>query len=227
MKKLFALSMLLLTAALFFTGCTNNSNSGSDEEVLPGHWTTAPKFYEAYDGNGWKYNKNTTKYVCTDPKALNIGEKMVLSKWLPVSSDTLFGVHVKIKQEKFTEAECGIRLFSTGDSQNNTDAYYQLTFYRGSYTLMEKLSGQDAKCLSGDDKYKNTWEDEIAEEGEENDVYLYSDGQNLVLKVNGTELKVVERKLNTGLCSSYMYIPYDVSGAINVEWDYEDFQTAL
>lgn len=228
MKKVLTLTALLLAAAFFFTGCANgsgDSGGGGGGSALPGHWTTTPSFYASYNEDNWNATDNKINYKAA-ASSLNVPEGYHRNLWLSPVTDDVYGVHVKIKQKYFTKAECGIRLFNSGDNKDNSDAYYELTFYQNSYTLWEKLSGQSATLLSGYDIYKNTLNDAINPETQENDVLFYSDGDYLVLKVNGVELKSFKSKLNTGKCAALLYVTHGASGIIDVDWNFVKFQTA-
>ena len=217
MKKLLKLSTLLITAALIFTSC---GPKNTEEDGLPGHWTSNPGFYDSWNKDGWTLNNNKVCYTCNDVS--NITENKVATRTLGVIPDDVEGVHVKIKQQNFTDAECGIRLFVSDD----TASYYELLFWKGSYTLIEQLSGQEKNILSKNGEYSNIWNDAINEEGQENDVLFYSDGKYLVLNVNGVEVKTIERKLESGKCRTLMSIPHGATTPINVNWNFVEFQTA-
>lgn len=234
MKKIISLSAVLLTAVLLFSGCSNAAGGDGSGDSLPGKWVSASsladnEYYNDFDNDSWKASKNITSFKCARTK-LEIQDGYSRQLWLDSFPKPLYGVHVKIKQKYFTGAECGLLLFYSDEDGNTstTDdtAYYELSFWKGSYTMREKVKGKEVTQLSGDNQYKNTWNDAINEEGKENDVLLYSDGDNLVLKVNGTVITTFKRKLNSGTCKSYMYIPSSATGIMDVNWEYVEYQTA-
>ena len=238
MKKLLTIATVLLTAALVFTGCSNpaSSGDGDDGEKLPGTWVQSVNYYKAETGELWSNNNNKISFGCSDPSTLGIGQKYATTYTCPITPTQLYGVRAKIKQNAFTEAEPGIYLFLTTskDANNNTsfDTYYSLTFYKGSYTIYEKENGKERVCLSSqydaeDDKtYENTWNDAIKAEGNENEVLFYTDGDKLVLKINGTLIKTFDKKLDSGKTCACMFVPGKATDAINANWEFLEFQTA-
>ncbi len=238
MKKLLTLTALLLAASLIFTACANGSSEsddgGSGGSKLPGTWVKASgieetKFFGDLNKNGWTRIKNKINYT-VDVSTLGIQSGYVSRRWLGFLDQDIYGVHVKIKQKAFTDTECGIMLFYSdddGDANTQEDAaYYELTFWKGSYILKEKVkNNKDATKLSGDAQSQNTWNDAIKKEGNENDVLLYTEGDNLVLKVNGTTIKTFKKNLNDGACEACVVIPGNATGTMDVAWNFVEFQT--
>ena len=70
MKKLLKVSILLLTAALLFSGCSNASSS-SEDDSLPGTWTENTGYYSSfaapYQGSTLTGTNNTFVYTLTKP----------------------------------------------------------------------------------------------------------------------------------------------------------------
>ncbi|SFI95754.1 hypothetical protein SAMN04487775_1094 [Treponema bryantii] len=227
MKKLLTISAVLLAAALVFTGCSNPAaNSGDEGEKLPGTWSSSVTYYNDYNQNGWTLKNNTISYKCDDPTTLQIPTNKVQLLSLPISSDKIYGVNVKLKQAKFTDSEYGILFLESGDSSDNTNSYYRLTLWQNSYILYEKLSGHAETLLSVNGEYQNIVNNAIKKEGEENDVLFYTEGEELVLKINGTEIKRIANKLDKGRCHAYVRIPYDATESIAINYNFVNFQTA-
>ncbi len=229
MKKLLTVTAVLLTAALLFTGCKNAANSDGGED-LPGTWVSSLDYYQPYTANNWTGNKNTISYDCSNVSSLGIetGYTMTYASGLS-EGPQLYGVRAKIKQNTFTDAEPGIILFKTSSADGKWDTYYTLTFWKGSYILYEKLSGQERTCISktsdGTETYSNTWHKSIKEEGNTNEVLFYTDGDKLVLKVNGSTVTTIQKKLDTGDTGACIVIPSDATGSINANWEFLEFQT--
>lgn len=220
MKKLLSITALLMTAVLFFSSCSNASGGSDSGPSLPGSWTSSINYFDPIQTEKWTRDAGNLTYKWNK----SASEEGVTS-WIPLTNDQIYGVKVKMKQKVFTEAEIGIYLYEDGDYKDNTDSYYALYLWKGSYILKEKLSGQTVTYLSGDGVYSNTWNDAIKEEGNENTVLFYTDGDNLVLKINGTEIKRFKNKLSTGLCNATMSIPKKAAGNIEASWSFVDFQT--
>ena len=237
MKKLLSVTAVLIAAALFFAGCNNAANTPEDapEEKLPGTWVSSLTYYNPATQGNWTYNKNKVSYKCTNAASLGIEKDYSSTFTCGVSATQLYGVRAKIKQDAFTKAEPGLILFlKTSENSNGGstfDQYYSLTFYKGSYTLYEKEIGKQRVCLSthkyeDGNEYSNTYNDAIKDEGNENEVLFYTDGDKMVLKVNGTLIKTFDKKLDDGKTTACMYIPGGLSGAINANWEFLEFQTA-
>ena len=232
MKKLLTVAAVLMAAAMFFTGCKNAANSDDGGEDLPGTWVSTVDYYEANTGNPWSNNKNKVSFSCSNATSLGIEEGYSSTYSCAVSPTQLYGVRAKVKQNAFTKAEPGLILFltTTGQGSNTKfDTYYSLTFYKGSYTLYEKESGKESVCLStsteNGETYENTWHDAIKQEGNSNEVLFYTDGNKLVLKINGTKIATIDKKLDSGKTSACMFVPGGISGAINANWEFLEFQT--
>lgn len=227
MKKLLQVSAVLLAAVLMFAGCKNNADEG---ESLPGTWVSSLDYNDDWQKNNWTVSKNKITYNCSNVSSLGIENDhyRTYCAWV-ANKPQIYGVRAKIKQNTFTKAEPGIMLFETS-SNDKFDAYYSLTFYKGSYTLFEKLSGQEPTCLSKstDDEgtYTNTWHDSIKQEGNENEVLFYTDGDKLVLKVNGSTVTTIDKKLDAGNTWVCMDIPSNAASPINASWEILEFQTA-
>ena len=222
MKKLLQVSAVLLAAVLMFAGCKNNADEGGDD--LPGTWVSSLKYYDDWQKNNWTATANKLQYNCSDVSSLG---GMTYSSGV-AEEPQLYGVRVKIKQNSFTDAEPGIILFRT-ITGNEWDTYYSLTFWKGSYILYEKLSGQDPTCISkttdGTNTYSNTWHDAIKEEGNTNEVLFYTDGDKLVLKVNGSTITTIDKKLDEGYTAACITIPKTATAPINANWEFLEFQT--
>lgn len=228
MKKLLQVSAVLLAAVLMFAGCKNNADEGGDS--LPGTWVSSLEYYDDWQKNNWTATANKLQYNCSDVSALGLKDGYSTTYSAGVADKPqLYGVRVKIKQNTFTEAEPGIVLFRT-TSGNSWDSYYQLTFWKGSYILYEKLSGQNPTCISqttdGTNTYTNTWHDSIKQEGSTNEVLFYTDGDKLVLKVNGSTVKTIDKKLDSGDTGACISISSRATAPINANWEFLEFQTA-
>ena len=228
MKKLLQVSAVLLAAVLMFAGCKNNADEGGDD--LPGTWVSSLKYYDALQSNNWTRTANKVQYNCSDISALGLDEGYSTTYAVGLAEEPqLYGVRVKIKQNTFTEATPGIVLFRT-TSGNGWDSYYQLTFWDGSYILYEKLDGKDRTCLStrtdGSKTVCNTYHDAIKAEGNTNEVLFYTDGDKLVLKINGSTIKTIDKKLDTGDMGACIEIPSYATAPINSSWEFLECQTA-
>lgn len=226
MKKLLQVSAVLIAAVLMFAGCKNNADEG---ESLPGTWVSSLDYNDDWQKNNWTATANKLQYNCSDVSALGIQDGLSTIYFAGVAKEPqLYGVRVKIKQNTFTEAEPGIVLFRT-TSGNSWDSYYQLTFWKGSYILYEKLSGQNLTCISqttdGTDTYTNTWHDSIKKEGSTNEVLFYTDGDKLVLKVNGSTVTTIDKKLDSGDTGACISISSSATAPINSSWEFLEFQT--
>ena len=231
MKKLLSISAVLLTAALIFTGCAQptvpeNTNPG------PGTWTSNVNFLEEFSENFWTRSKNLMTYNCTNPSSLNIPSGKTLSSWVSYSADKVYGFKAKIKQDKFTDGEYGfIFFYDDKNTESPTDdSYYQLSFWKESYILYKRINGT-MTCLSTPEgtNYSNTFNDAIKPEGQENEVIVYSEGNNLVIKVNGTTIKTITRELEPGTVNALVKIPYSVqqnNKTFNTDFTVLSFQTA-
>lgn len=233
MKKLLQVSAVLLAAVLMFAGCKNNADEGGDD--LPGTWVSSLEYYDALQSNNWTRTANKVQYNCSNISALGLDEGYSTTYAVGLAEEPqLYGVRVKIKQNTFTEAEPGIVLFRTSakDSAGNNywDTYYQLVFWDGSYILYEKLTGQTRTCLStrtdGSKTVCNTYHDAIKAEGNTNEVLFYTDGDKLVLKINGSTIKTIDKKLDTGDMGACIEIPSNATAPINANWEFLEFQTA-
>lgn len=228
MKKILQVSAVLIAAVLMFAGCKNNADEG---ESLPGTWVSSLEYYQPGTSNNWTFNNNRLAYTCSDPASLNVPQGYSSTYTANVATaPQLYGVRVKIKQDAFTKAEPGIMLFltTTKDTSGNSvfETYYSLSFYKGSYILYEKEAGKERVCLSRDEGgYANIFNDAINAEGIENEVLFYTDGDKLVLKINGTTITTVSKKLDSGKTSACMIVPDEATGSINANWEFLEFQT--
>ena len=219
MKKLLTIATVLLTAALVFTGCSNPAASSGDGggdggSSLPGTWTSNVEYFEDFSKDGWSRSRNVVKYNCTNPSSLNIVEGKSISQWVPYTGQQIYGFKAKIKQDKFTTGDYGFNFFydNKGTSNDYTDdSCYELTFWDTSYMLWKKINGEWT-CLSVREgtNSSNIFNDAINPEGQENEVLVYSEGSNLVIKVNGTELCTIPRELEKGSFNALLNIPYEV-----------------
>ena len=233
MKKLLSISAVLLTAALIFTGCAQptvpeNTNPG------PGTWTSNVNFLEEFSENFWTRSKNLMTYNCTNPSSLNIPSGKTLSSWVSYSADKVYGFKAKIKQDKFTDGEYGFIFFYDDKNTDSVDddSYYSLSFWDESYILYKVINGTST-CLSSSTSngttYSNTYNSAIKPEGQENEVIVYSEGNNLVIKVNGTTIKTITRELEPGTVNALVKIPYSVqqnNKTFNTDFTVLSFQTA-
>lgn len=229
MKKLLQVSAVLLAAVLMFAGCKNNADEGGDD--LPGTWVSSLEYYKDWQQNNWTATANKLQYNCSDVSALGIPNGYSTTYAAGVAEEPqLYGVKVKIKQNVFTQAEPGIVLFKTTAANGSWDTYYQLTFWDGSYILYEKLSGKDRTCLStrtdGSTAVPNKYHDAIKAEGNTNEVLFYTDGDKLVLKVNGSTVTTIDKKLDAGDMGPCIAIPSNATAPINASWEFLEFQTA-
>ena len=230
MKKLLTIATVLLTAALVFTGCSNPAaSSGDGGEKLPGTWVSSVTYLDDWSQNNWTASKNQISYNFANPASLNIPKKSSTTYAANITPTQLYGVKAIIKQESESGADIGLVLFQTSGSNGNWDTYYELRFWQNSYILYEKLSGEEPTCLSRtEDGYTNTSHNAIKKEGNENEVLFYTDGDYLVIKVNGTEIKRIEKKLDSGKtqASITIYDAENTPGPINASWKFVEFQTA-
>lgn len=67
MKKLLSVAVVLMTAALFFAGCSN-----SVSETLPGTWVSSVQYYSDGTSGNWTNSRNRISYSCADPSTLGI-----------------------------------------------------------------------------------------------------------------------------------------------------------
>ena len=223
MKKLLSVAVALMTAALFFAGCSN-----SVSETLPGTWVSSVQYYSDGTSGNWTNSRNRISYSCADPSTLGIEANTSNTYFCYPTPTQIYGVRAKVKQNSFTDTDQGIILFLTSNNDTgNWDSYYRLSFWKNSFILFEKLNGSEITCLSQDENgYVNTFSNAINSEGQENEVLFYTDGNNLVIKVNGTELKRIPKRLDSGKAGACIVISDDSTGPINANWEFVEFQTA-
>ena len=211
MKKLLTLSAALLAASLFFTACSNPSGGDNGGGKLPGTWTSNVQYANDYSSEGWTRNRNVIKYNLTNPSSLGLSQNQASNQWLIYSRDSVYGFKAKIKQNKHTDGEYGFYFLvnDKGTESVSDDSGYQLTFWQNSYILRKVLNGTTT-CLSLNGGYANVINDAIKKEGQENEVIVYSEGNNLIIKVNGTEIWRGARELEAGTCNAFVRIPYSV-----------------
>ena len=230
MKKLLSVTAVLIAAALFFAGCNNAANTPEDAPVekLPGTWVSSVPYFDDWSQNNWTASKNQISYNLANPASLNIQQDYSSTYAANITQTQLYGVKAILKQESESGADIGLVLFQTSGSNGNWDTYYELRFWQNSYILYEKLSGEEPTCLSKNGNIIVTRDNAIKPEGNENEVLFYTDGDDLVIKVNGTEIKRIEKKLDSGKtqASITIYDAENTPGPINASWKFVEFQTA-
>ena len=217
MKKLLPVTAVLMAAALFFAGCSNSADGPT--ETLPGTWVSSVEYWPSNPEN-WTRNGNTFSYNLTDVSSLGMESGYSYSKVFTIKTSPIYGVKAKVRQNNFTDSQVGITLFA-GD-----DSYYQLTFWKGSYILYEKLSGGERTCLTMNNGYINLFNSSIKEEGQTNEVLFYTDGDNLVIKVNGTKLTSIPKKLDSGSAGAMVVLTSNSTSPVNASCEFLEFQTA-
>ncbi len=219
MKKLLSVAVVIMTAALFFAGCSNSADGPT--ETLPGTWVSSVEYWPSTPEN-WTRNGNTFSYNLTDVSSLGMESGYTYPKFCQIKTNPIYGVKVKIRQNSRTDSEVGIMLFM----DDNSSCYY-LTFVYDSYILYETLPNGERTCLTMNNGHSNIFNSSvIKKEGQTNEVLFYTDGDNLVIKVNGTLLKSIPKQLDSGFAAPVVGLNSGVTTPINASWEFLEFQTA-
>ena len=202
MKKLLKVSILLLTAALLFSGCSNASSS-SEDDSLPGTWTENTGYYSSfaapYQGSTLTGTNNTFVYTLTKPAEVADEDK-------PEEGTFSYYKYGVTKEKNFTgfkaKASCTSPnsgygfIFCETSTENKVYSYYTLILCGKSFILSEKVNGTSAKL------YEWTQDNAIETEPEENEIIVYTDDDSsIIININGSNVAAIRSpKLSKGAC---------------------------
>ena len=216
-KNLLSVTVVLMTAALFFAGCSNSANGPA--QSLPGTWVSDVEYYTPGTYNGpcgtWTFdNKNVNYTSQTEPDYTGTSA----SDSLIVSDRQVYGVRAKVTTR--SGAAAGIIL----PVDTDYSSYYTLLIWKDSYMLAERFNGT-AKWLSESNGGSNTFHRAIRGEGQTNEVLIYTDGNFLIIKINGTQIKRISKKSDSFLAgTSALLSKEQTTFPVNANWEFLEFQ---
>ena len=189
MKKLLPLSAVLLTAALFFTACTQPVNSATEANPGPGNWrdmTTADHYitFTPRNGRTVTVTGNTVSFA-GNKNELDAADKPTsgFTYW-PYSftnGTNNFTGFTASAQGSSTESGCGLIFCGTDIANNNYDGYI-LLLNNGGFKVIKRSGGINSTMSNG----YNGWvtADYIKADPQGNEVTDYKENANNIIKIN-------------------------------------------
>jgi len=204
MKKLLTVTAVLLTAALFFTGCKNAANSDGGED-LPGKWKSDLNFYPAQNANV----ERTGGVLTTDGKGTAIFQNTNPTQ--PDPANPIIERNFRNDIYKFSK-ENNLTGFEATAKSTSSYCTYGFSFnisndWKNMYQIiLEYDSFEIQKEIDGTWSIIKNWtqNNAIKLEPAENTVTVYKDGNSIVIKVNGTTIHTIENPEITKGSVGYM-----------------------